>query len=165
MTMQEWAAIWIWPDVTIRRKAQAAIDEAFWAALSFAVLMAIFATIGLTGFLDPGAGISAYMIAVIYGGIAAGIRARSRVAAVAGLVIYVADRIYFVATGGPRGVVIWGLILLAFWQGVRGTFAYAKLPPKQVGVPSIEDSFKAMAQGTVKRDVEQNGGMKENPHT
>jgi len=163
MTMQEWAAIWIWPDVTIRRKAQAAIDEAFWAALSFAVLMAVFATIGLTGFLDPGAGISAYMIAVIYGGIAAGIRARSRVAAVAGLFVYILDRIYFVTTGGPRGVVIWGLILLAFWQGVRGTFAYAKLPPKQVGVPSIEDSFRAMAQGAVLDKEKLSIGKSENP--
>jgi hypothetical protein len=37
------------------------------------------------------------------------------------------------------------LIALALFHGVRGTFAYHKLPPLPPGMPSLQESFRAIA--------------------
>jgi hypothetical protein len=67
--------------------------------------------------------------AVIFGAIAFGLEKQSRVAAVAAFVLYLIERIYMIVqTGSFLGAGALGIvILIGFLNGIRGTFAIAKL--------------------------------------
>jgi len=61
-------------------------------------------------------------------------------------VLYLAGRVYVLAKVGPNIGFIPVLVVLAFLHGVRGTFAYHKLPPRPAGLPSLAQSFEALSQ-------------------
>jgi hypothetical protein len=150
MTGGDWAKLILWPDVSIRRKAQYAIDEGFWAATIIAAVAAIAAGYVIAGEPDPTLSLNVYAGAAAFVAIAVGIRLRSRAAAITGLILFIANRIYSCVTFGPN--FIWQSLFLAvgLLQGVRGTIGYYKLGPKPVGMPSIEDSFRAVKEGAEK---------------
>ena len=132
---------WLWPKVSNRRFAQNAIQEAFWAALIVSVLTAILTVILLfspdeTNFAQIG-----FLNSALFGGLAFGIYRRSRTAALSAFVLFTAGAVYQLATAGPGGLLLRGLVALAFFHGVRGTFAYQKLPALPANLPSIEQSF------------------------
>jgi hypothetical protein len=139
-------AAWFWPNVNNRRFAQNAIQEAFWAALLVSALAAILTVMLLlspdeTNFTQIG-----FLNSALFGGLAFGIYRRSRVAAISAFVLFAGDTIYQIATAGPRGLVLRGLIALAFFHGVRGTIAYHRFPALPANLPSIEQSFQTVRQ-------------------
>ena len=139
---------WLWPKVSNRRFAQNAIQEAFWAAVLVSVLTAILTVILLfspdeTNFAQIGA-----LNSALFGGLAFGIYRRCRTAALSAFVLFTAGTIYQLATAGPGGLLLRGLVALAFFHGVRGTFAYQKLPALPANLPSIEQSFRTVGQAS-----------------
>jgi hypothetical protein len=139
-------AAWFWPNVSNRRFAQNAIQEAFWAAVFVSGLTVAFTVIWLlrsdeTDFAQVG-----FLNSALFGGLAFGIYRRSRVAAISAFVLFAGGTLYQLATTGPAGLVLRGLIALAFFHGVRGTFAYQKLPALPANLPSIEQTFQAVRQ-------------------
>jgi hypothetical protein len=99
-----------------------------WCAILVAAL-----TAGLSVLTIMGMGIraiSAYALveALVFAGIAYGLSRYSRFAAVAGFVLYLADKIYaYVVTGSILGVgVLAVVVLFGFLNGMRGAFAYHK---------------------------------------
>lgn len=120
--------IW-WLDVSDRSSAEKAIKSGFWAAVFVASVTAALALSSL--FLHkPILGIDGLGLvdAVLFAAIGFGIDRKSRVAAVAGLVLYVTERVYMVTTSGATtSTGIMTIILtLYFVHGKRGTFAYRK---------------------------------------
>jgi hypothetical protein len=150
MASNNWVKTWLWPDVGIRREAQYAINDGFWAATFIAVVSAVAAGFVIAGDSDATLALNVYAGAALYVAIAVGIRLRSRAAAIAGLVLFTADRIYSTVTFGPH--FLWQTLFLmaVLLHGVRGTIGYHKLPPKPAGMPSIEESFRALVQKSEK---------------
>lgn len=138
-----WTEDWLWPKVDLRRKAQNAIEEGFWAACFVSVFAALFALIGFlrdSRFFD----VVQLSLALLFGALGFGIRRRSRIAAICALALYILQKTLF---GGPFGPfqVISLLFVLAFLNCIRGAFAYHKFPPLPANIPSVEQSFRAMA--------------------
>jgi hypothetical protein len=139
------AAAWFWPKVNSRKDALFAISEAFWVALSVAILTLVFFLIGFLRSAQSDVGFEGFFSFALFVGIALGIRQKSRIAALAGFILYVLSQGYFWVANGHGNLVIPPLIALALFHGVRGTFAYHRLPPLPAGLPSLEQSFKAVA--------------------
>lgn len=139
-------AAWFWPKVSDRKNAQFAITEAWLVAAALAVMTAILATVEVLRSAMDGPGAEAFVSPVVFAGIAFGIYRKSRLAAIFGLVLYLTGRAYVLATVGPNIGFIPALVALAFLHGVRGTFAYRKLPARPIGLPSLAQSFEAFDQ-------------------
>ena len=139
-------AAWFWPRVSDRKNAQFAITEAFCVAAVLALVTALLATVELMKSTSEGTEADAFASALVFGGISYGIYRKSRISAISGLVLYLASRAYAIATVGSRPGVISLLVALAFLHGVRGTFAYHKLPPRPAGLPSLAQSFEALGR-------------------
>lgn len=77
----------------------------------------------------------------LFGVIAIGIwRWLSRVAAVAGLALYLLEQGYQIATIGSKSPVMALLFILFLFHGVRGTFAYHRLTAAgRAGAPSVAE--------------------------
>ena len=153
-------AAWFWPNVSNRRFAQNAIQEAFLAALFVSVLTAILTTRLLfspdgTDFTPFG-----FLNSALFGGLAFGIYRRSRIVALSAFVLFTGGTIYQFATTGPASLLLRGLIALAFFHGVRGTIAYHKFPTLPANLPSIEQSFHAVRQSSpqAEKDLENGPG-------
>ena len=91
-----------------------------------AAMTAAFSVLSAFGFKLFGVDLSALADAAIFAIVAIGIYKMSRVAAVAGLCLYVLERAYAWATVGPKSPVIAAILILAFVNSVRGTFACRK---------------------------------------
>ncbi|HWY43362.1 MAG TPA: hypothetical protein VNX66_07695 [Candidatus Sulfotelmatobacter sp.] len=146
-----WTEDWLWPKVDIRRKAQNAIEEGFWAASFVAVFAAVWALIGFlrdSRFFD----VDQLSFAVLFAALAFGIRRRSRIAAICALCLYVFQRILFWGGIGPYQAVSF-LFVLAFMNCIRGTFAYHRFPPLPANIPSVEQSFRAIAKAVPPGDA------------
>jgi hypothetical protein len=141
------AAAWLWPKVSSRKDALFAISEAFWVALCVAAFNAVFSLIAFARSVESDVNFEGFFSAALFAGIAFGIRQKSRIAALAGFVFYVLSQGYFLVARGHGNLAIPPLIALALFHGVRGTLAYHKLPPLPDGLPSLEQSFKAVASG------------------
>jgi len=139
-------AAWFWPKVSDRKNAQFAINEAFCVAVALAAITTIFATVEVLVDTTEGVSAEAFVSAIIFASVAFGIYRKSRMAAVSGLVLYLVSRGYAWAKVGPSLGVIPVLITLAFLHGVRGTFAYHKLPPRPAELPSLAQSFATLEQ-------------------
>jgi hypothetical protein len=139
-------AAWFWPKVSNRRFAQNAIQEAFWAAVFVSGLTAIFTVISLMRPDETDVTSIGFLNSALFGGLAFGIYNKSRIAALSAFALYMSGTIYQIATHGLAGLLIRGLIALAFFHGVRGTFAYQKLPALPADLPSIEQSFQSVRQ-------------------
>ncbi len=92
----------------------------------------LFAVASISGMLPKEFPIDGWALvdAAIFGIIAWGIYRMSRVAAVAGLVGYSLEKIYMQATLGSKvgsGLFVAVIIILAFINAVRGTFAYHRM--------------------------------------
>ena len=120
---------WIWPPTHDIASARLAADHGFYAAAFCAVATALgvlLTRFGIElirpGFLD----LTSLLGAAVFVTIAWGIRRQFRIAAVLGLLLYLARWLYVWITVGPGNPVIALLLILAFVSGVRGTFAYQK---------------------------------------
>lgn len=138
---------WFWPDVSSRKNALAAINETFWVMMFLAALTAVFTFIDFAQNWQADDQLWGFVSAAFLGGIAFGIRQKSRTAAVAGFALYVAGRIWsWIGTGHGGSIVLFVLVALALWHGIRGTFAFHRFGPIAAGTPSIEDSFRTFGK-------------------
>jgi hypothetical protein len=135
---------WFWPRVSDRKNAQFAISEACFAAVVVAVITALLGTIEMLKDGTEGLGVEMFVSVAIYASVGFGIYRRSRIAAASALAFYLAGQGYAWVTTGPKIAALPLLITLAFLNGVRGTFAYHKLPPRPEGLPSLAQSFGAL---------------------
>src|SRR5258706_9663747 len=109
-----------WPTILDRQTAQKIAREVSWAAIIVAVITAVFATLAVFGTSLIGIGPAAFGDAAIFGIVAVGIRRMSRVAAVAGLVIFGLEKLLMLDKMQGLGSIIVSLaFLLAFVNGVR----------------------------------------------
>jgi hypothetical protein len=132
------------PDVSDKDSAEKAIVNGFGAAAFVASVTTIIALISI--FLHkPILGIDCWGLfdAMIFAAIAFGIYKKSRASPVAGLVVYVIERVYMMSTNGAptSGVIMTFILTMSFVHGIRGTFAYSKFNRQVVAnapVPSGE---------------------------
>lgn len=118
---------WYWEDVTDVGGAEKAMNGGFWAALIVAIITSLVACLSFFGMRLLGINGWAFLDAGIFAAIAVGIKRKSRFAAVAGLFLYVLERIYMLQRGGTGGIVMGILFTLLFINAVRGAFAYHRL--------------------------------------
>lgn len=120
----------LWPDVSTIKGARSAAMFGFWAATFTAAVTALVAAWALgsgkaaLGFIDA----SAFLDALLFAAVAFGIYKESRFAAIAGLLLFIAEKIYQIAaTGAFRGAYIAFALLFCYVISIRGTFALRKL--------------------------------------
>jgi len=131
---------WYWPSVQTLQSAHKATRQAFWFALVVAVVTAIFTILDMVSaeFHDALAGLVfgpwSLLDAALFGAIAIGLYRHSRFAAVAGLVLYVIEKVAMMSEGAipshQTSVYRWAmpiLFTLGFLGGVRGAFSYHRL--------------------------------------
>lgn len=118
---------WIWPSIFDKESARQVARQGIWAAVFVASITALFATISLTGTTIVQVDAWAYIDAVFFALIAFGIYKMSRIASILGLLLYLFERAYMWSTIGPKGLGMAAIIILAFVNSVRGTFAYHKV--------------------------------------
>jgi hypothetical protein len=123
-----------WPDVSTLEGARSARMYGVWAALFSAVVTAAFATYSLMSgkvaldFIDA----SAFVDVAIFAAIAFGIYKGSRFAAVAGLVIFVGEKVYqWSVTGTASGVFLAVALVYCYVVAIRGTYALRRLRTAQ----------------------------------
>jgi hypothetical protein len=135
---------WLWPDVTLRRQAEGAIQEAFWITLALAAHRFIWVLILFLRDSDAGLNLGGLFEGFCFASFALGLHFRSRIAAVLSLSFYVLDFIYIFLMVRPQIPFLPALIALGLFAGVRGTFAYHRLPPKPQDLPTIEQGFRSV---------------------
>ena len=118
---------WLWPEIIDLESARAAARDARNAAIFVAVATVVFVLLSIMGteFLQPlGLDAWGFVDAAIFLVVAWGIHRMSRTAAVAGLIIYIAERLLIMLEAGSRGIILTIILTLLFIHGVRGTFAF-----------------------------------------
>ena len=118
---------WYWEDVSDIGGAEKAMTGGCWAAGFVAGVTALLAGLSLFGMQVLGINAWALTDAALFGGIAFGIHRKSRVAAVAGLCLYLLERIYMISRTGAGAIAFGILLTLLFINAVRGAFAYHRL--------------------------------------
>ena len=125
--------VW-WPDVSTLAGARSARMYGVWAALFSAVVTAIFASWSIVsgeevlGFVDA----SAFVDVAIFAAIAFGIYKGSRFAAVAGLVVFVGEKIYQMAfSSSGSGIFLALALTYCYVIAIRGTYALHRLRREQ----------------------------------
>ncbi|WP_266170551.1 hypothetical protein [Dyella subtropica] len=133
---------WYWPTFGNVADAVQASNQGMWAAVFCAVVTAIMATVSI--FTAAGiAGIhpSAYLDAVLFAVIAWRIHARSKGFAIAGLCLFVIEKIFQIVTQPESmrfGIFLGIILLLCFISGVRGNFAYHRfMAEAEVAPPAL----------------------------
>lgn len=119
-----------------------ASNQGVWAAIIVAVVTAFIASIAL--FTSSSIGefdAFSYFDAIMFGIIAIGIRLRFRGFAVAGLVLFIIEKIFQFAQGSFSilGLFIAAFIFIMFVTGIRGTFAVHRFKnqlPEREGEPA-----------------------------
>jgi hypothetical protein len=129
-----------WPAILDEETARKVARQAFWVAVAVAGLTVLFATLAAFGIpMIAGVDAWAFLDAALFSVIAFGIWKMSRLAALAGLVLFVLERYW-----GFQGDVGFGYLLvtivftLAFVNGVRATFKYHQV--KTVAHPQPVDA-------------------------
>lgn len=123
---QRKAFAWVWPAVDTPEAARYAVRQAFWGAIFVCAVTALLAFIAMSSSARLPVGPSALVDAAIFGAIAFGLWKESRVAAVAGLVVYAIERFHMMTVSPPRGagtLLVIVALTCAFIGGIRGTFA------------------------------------------
>ena len=115
-----------WPTISDQETARSAALQGFVVALLVAVITAVLSVLGAFGVKLFGFGPSSLVDAAVFALVAVGIYRMSRVAALAGLSLYVVERVYAWATLGRKNAVVAVIFALAFVNSVRGTFAYRR---------------------------------------
>lgn len=89
-----------------------------------------------------------FVDALLYGAIAWGIQRMSRIAAIAGLTLYLLSRILLQMSGVPTnllGLAIATLISVAFINAIRGTFAYHRFKRQEASeIPCANSEFAGL---------------------
>jgi hypothetical protein len=120
---------WIWPAVDTPESARFAMRQAFWAAIFVCGMTAAFAIASLfASSTDSPLPLAPWALvdAAIFAAIAFGIWRESRVAAVAGLGVYIIEQLHLLTIPVRRGAgsfLIVAALLVAFIGGIRGAFA------------------------------------------
>jgi hypothetical protein len=120
---------WYWPDVSDLDGAKDATKYGMWCAIIVAAVTAGLSVLTIMGMGIRGISAHALVDAFVFAGVAYGLSRYSRFAAVAGFVLYLAEKIYaYVVTGSILGVgVLAVVVLFGLLNGVRGAFAYQEL--------------------------------------
>jgi hypothetical protein len=119
----------LFPAVDTVDEARDASRYGMWAAVFCAVVTSILALLAMSG-VEVGEGIDGWSLldALLFFGVALGIRSMSRVAAVFGLLLYVGERAFMWASSGrANGAIMAVFLTIAFGNSVRGTFAFHRL--------------------------------------
>ena len=130
-----------WPSTATAEEAKGAAHQGAGAAVFVASVTALFSILAIFNIrilsdFSPASLIDAGLFAIV----AWRIYRMSRVWAVIGLMGFIAERVYAIYTRGATaaaGWVVGMIILLAFVNGVRGTFAYRKLSASQGQIPFV----------------------------
>ncbi len=123
---------WIWPETSDDDSAKEAAKQGVWACSFIAIVTGGMAFFQAMGF-DSAAFVDAFLFAII----GFGIFKLSRTAAVAGLVLYLIERIYMWATFGSKNIAMAILLSLMFVNSIRGTFSSHKIKRESNTRPSI----------------------------
>lgn len=114
-----------WPDVDDADGAKAAADHAFGAAVCVSAVTALMAILSCVGVKIPLIDAWSLVDAGLFALLALGIRKMWRSAATIALVLFVLER---VAAGKANGLIVAAILTAFFISGVRGTFAYRRMP-------------------------------------
>jgi hypothetical protein len=121
-----------WPPVTHREGAKQAAHEGAGAAVFVAAVTGLFSALAIFGVqILPGFSPSSLVDAGLFAVVAWRVYRLSRAWAVVGLSLFVAEQAYGFYHRGitlTAGLVVVIILLLGFIHGVRGTFAYRRLP-------------------------------------
>lgn len=125
---------WLWLNVTTRTAAESATKGAFWAAIACAASSFFLAN------LVQASGAVAYFLfsGALSVAIAFGLAMHSRLAAWAGLVLYIGARAYDWSIVGIKPSIITPIFVFAFIGGVRGTSALRRFNRIELGQPKSE---------------------------
>ena len=127
---------WWWPTISDQSSAIEASKAGFWAALSVAVITALFATIALVTHKEiASVNVSAYVDAVLFSIIAWRIKNYSKIFAVVGVVLFLIEKGLQFQSSGAQGLPLAIILLLMFVSGARGVFAYHRY---EIELPQIE---------------------------
>jgi hypothetical protein len=123
-----------WPEINDTASAKKAAMQGCWSSLIIAVITGAIAIAAHYGYaFILGIDIYALIDAALFLIIAVGIWKMSRVAAIAGLILFIIERGLSIAEGGgTSNVIILIFFLLMFINGIRGTFKYHQLQRKAV---------------------------------
>lgn len=115
-----WAGFW--PPIVDQASARAVSRQAMWASLVVAGITVIVSQMQVLGLNNW-----ALLDAGLFVTIAYGIHRMSRVVAVAGLLLFLVERVVMFQSSGRTGGLVALAILVAFIHGVRGTIAFHRL--------------------------------------
>lgn len=122
---------WYQPDLSTVDGAKSACKTAMWCAVVVASVTALFSILAMAGTKLGNAPIdgTALFDAALFGAIAFGLSRFSRFAGVAGFALFLLEKIYMVTKGGfaAGGIFLGIFLLIGFFNGLRGAFAYHKL--------------------------------------
>ncbi len=120
-------AYYLWPDTSHLNGANSAARSGFWAACFVAAAMFGFAF--YSEFVRPLQifDIWGLIDSFLFAAIAIGIWKSSRIAALLGLVLYLAEQWYLWRVDGLGNIVVALLLTLMFVNSVRGTFAIHRI--------------------------------------
>ena len=134
---------WVYPSVDDSVSAKRAARHGVVAALvtaSFTTLFGVLAVRGVTAVTNLGIDAYTFVDASLFLGAAFGIWRGWRAAAVFGLALFILEKLFFwVSTGRPPGGFA-AVLIIAFLNGVRGTYALHRLSkmPVSSDVATIE---------------------------
>jgi len=111
----------LWPSVHDLAAAKAASRQAVWASGFIVVVTSVVAMLGVLGM-----GASSLVDVGLFLAIGIGIYRMSRTASLAGLLLFIVERVVMFLDTGRTGGLVAIVLLLAFANGVRGTFAYQR---------------------------------------
>lgn len=116
---------WIWPSITDTVSAKEASKQGIWACIWCAGATLLFVTLSFLGLSVLGIDAWALIDALLFIIIGYGIYKMNRIAAIAGLSLYILERIMMWFEQGLEVVpVVAILIILLFINSLRGIFAY-----------------------------------------
>ena len=116
----------LWPAIQDLKDAKKAMHSAAGCAFFVAFGTALITFLQTTGVIKLFEGIShsAYIDAVFFVLIGAGLLRNSRIAAVAGLGLYAMEQYFMITSGMSKGSIMGFIFTICFVHGVRGSFAY-----------------------------------------
>ncbi len=121
---------YIWPDVGTLDGAKWATRQAFWAAIFCSAVTVLFVLLSLAGVeWAPVKNFNAWALldVAVFAAIAFRLHRQSRIAAVAGLALYLFERAVAWSDQGMQNPVMAIVLTLAFVGGVRGAWAHRRL--------------------------------------
>jgi hypothetical protein len=127
---------WFWPHITDADSAKKASKQGYWACAFCVGTTLLFVGLGLLGKGVLDVDLSALLDVLIFMVIGWGIYKMNRVAAVAGLMFYLFERISVWAEYGLGNPGITAIVCLMFVNSVRGTLEYHKYR-KETGSTTI----------------------------